>query len=252
MNIEKLVRKNILELKPYTAARHSHINGILLDANENSYGSVITEITPDNINRYPDPYQKVLRESVGNLFNVPPENLFFGVGSDEIIDLIIRVFCRPGIDNVIVTEPTYGMYKVACDINDITVKNVPLTENFDVDASAIEKSIDENTKVVFLCSPNNPTANLLNKKSVLELASKLNVIVAIDEAYFDFSGDEGLIREVLNHPNLIVMRTFSKAWGLAGVRCGYCSSSKQIIDILFKIKAPYNISKLTSDVIWKP
>ncbi len=249
MNIEKLVRKNILELKPYTAARHSHTNGILLDANENSYGSVVSELTLENINRYPDPYQRRLRESVGKLLNVPTENLFFGVGSDEIIDLIFRVFCRPGIDNVIVTEPTYGMYKVAGDINDIKVKNVPLNDRFDINSSAVEKTVDENTKIVFLCSPNNPTANLLNKKEILELTEKLNVVIVVDEAYIDFSGDEGLIREVLNYNNLIVMRTFSKAWGLAGVRCGFCSASKQIIDILFKVKAPYNISKLTSDVI---
>lgn len=249
MNIEKLVRKNILNLKPYTAARHSHSNGILLDANENSYGSVITEIITDKINRYPDPYQNRLREAVGKLNNVPAENLFFGVGSDEIIDLIIRVFCRPAIDDVIVTEPTYGMYKVACDINDVTVNNVPLSNDFDIDLPAIENAVNENTKIVFLCSPNNPTANLLNKNSILKLTQKLNVIVAVDEAYIDFSSDEGLIREILNYPNLIVMRTFSKAWGLAGVRCGYCSASKQIIDILFKVKAPYNISKLTSDTI---
>jgi len=167
MNIEKLVRKNILELKPYTAARHSHTNGILLDANENSYGSVVTQIMAERINRYPDPYQKRMRESVGSLLNVPPENLFFGVGSDEIIDIIIRVFCRPSIDNIIVTEPTYGMYRVAADINDVLVKNVPLSDSFDVDIPAIENSVEENTKVIFLCSPNNPTANLLNKKSIL-------------------------------------------------------------------------------------
>lgn len=249
MNIERLVRPNILKLKPYTAARHSHHNGILLDANENSYGSVITENVPLTINRYPDPYQKKLREGINKNYNVPIENLFFGVGSDEIIDLVIRIFCRPGIDNVIVTEPTYGMYKVACDINDVAVKNVPLTNEFDISLFEIKKAADINTKIVFLCSPNNPTANLLNKEAVLNLIDTMDLIVVVDEAYIDFAKDEGFINEVFNYPNLVVMRTFSKAWGLAGVRCGYCAASKEIIDILFRVKAPYNIGKLTSDAI---
>lgn len=249
MNIEKLVRENILKLKPYTAARHSHHNGILLDANENSYGSTLPVDLSKSINRYPDPYQKKLRDSVSKLYSVHSENLFFGVGSDEIIDLLIRIFCRPGVDNVIVTEPTYGMYRVACDINDIAVKNVPLTENYDIDSQKIEEAADENTKIVFLCSPNNPSANLLNKNEIFELIKKLNAIVVVDEAYIDFADDEGFLKHAAEYPNLVVMRTFSKAWGLAGVRCGYCSASKEIIEILFRVKSPYNISKLTSDAI---
>jgi histidinol-phosphate aminotransferase len=249
MNIEKLVRKNILQLKPYTAARHSHHNGILLDANENSYGTTLPGNEYESINRYPDPYQKNLREGISRLYNIPTENLFFGVGSDEIIDLVIRVFCRPGIDNVIITEPTYGMYKVACDINDVEVKNVPLTENFDINGDKIKKAADENTKIIFLCSPNNPTANLINKETVVDLIDRLDLIVVVDEAYIDFAGGDGFIHEIKNYSNLIVMRTFSKAWGLAGVRCGYCAASEKIIDILFRVKAPYNISKLTSDTI---
>lgn len=249
MKIENLIRKNILELKPYTSARQSHSEGILLDANENSYGTVLPLEHYDGANRYPDPYQRKMREGVSKLLNIPPENLFFGVGSDEIIDLSIRIFCRPSIDNVIVCEPTYGMYKVACDINEVNVINVPLIDNFDIDTEGIEKAINDNTKIIFFCSPNNPTANLLDKERILELAKKLNVIVIVDEAYIDFAQDEGLIKYAVQLPNLIVMRTFSKAWGMAGIRCGYCATSKEIIDVFFKIKLPYNINKLTAEAV---
>lgn len=248
MNIKELVRKNILELKPYTSARQSHSEGILLDANENCYGTVLPE-NYDNINRYPDPYQRQMREGVSNLLNIPVENLFFGVGSDEIIDLTIRIFCRPSQDNIIVCEPTYGMYKVACDVNEVEVINVPLNQNFDLDVDAIERAVNEKTKILFLCSPNNPTANLLDKKKIIELTKKLNLIVVVDEAYIDFAQDEGLLKYTLEFPNLIVMRTFSKAWGMAGVRCGFCAASKEIIDIFFKVKLPYNISKLTAQAV---
>ena len=191
MNIEKLVRKNILDLKPYTAARHSHHNGILFDANENSFGSTLKDNVPEAINRYPDPYQKDLRDIVSKLYDVPGKNLFFGVGSDEIIDLIIRIFCIPSVDNVIVCEPTYGMYKVACDINDIEVRNAPLNDKFNIDIDSIKKSVDQNSKILFLCSPNNPTANLLDEKLILELTVKMNLIVVVDEAYIDFAKDIG-------------------------------------------------------------
>ncbi|MCX7797261.1 MAG: histidinol-phosphate transaminase [Melioribacter sp.] len=250
MNIKDLVRKNILDLKPYTSARQSHNEGILLDANENCFGTVLNE-DYFGVNRYPDPYQKAMREGVAKLHNIPVENLFFGVGSDEIIDLTIRIFCRPSLDKVIVCEPTYGMYKVACDINDVEVVNVPLTNNFNIDIDAVKKKVDDKTKLIFLCSPNNPTSNLLDKNKILDLTKSLNLIVVVDEAYIDFAKDEGLIRYVLEYPNLIIMRTFSKAWGMAGVRCGFCVASKEIIDIFFKIKLPYNISKLTSEAVLK-
>ncbi|MEJ5350345.1 MAG: histidinol-phosphate transaminase [Melioribacteraceae bacterium] len=251
MDINNLVRKNILQLKPYTSARQSHSEGILLDANENSFGTVLPDDEFTNVNRYPDPYQKQMREGVSKLLNIPVDNLFFGVGSDEIIDLTIRIFCQPSIDNVIVCEPTYGMYKVACDINDVEVINVPLTNDFNIDSNAIEKAVNKNTKILFLCSPNNPTANLLDKEKILELTKKLNLIVLVDEAYIDFAQDEGLIKYTNELPNLIVMRTFSKAWGMAGVRCGFCAASKEIINIFFKIKLPYNISKLTAQAVAK-
>ena len=248
MKIENLVRKNILGLKPYTAARHSHHNGILLDANENSFGSTLIGDVPESINRYPDPYQKNLRGAISPVINVPQDNLFFGVGSDEIIDLLIRIFCAPSKDNIIICEPTYGMYQVACDINDVAVKNIPLNEKFDLEYAAIENAVDENTKMMFVCSPNNPTGNLLDKDIIFKLTD-LNAIIVVDEAYIDFSKDNGFAEVVNKYPNLVVMRTFSKAWGLAGVRCGYCVSSVDIINILFKIKAPYNIGKLTSDAV---
>jgi histidinol-phosphate aminotransferase len=249
MEIKNLVRQNILSLKPYTSARQSHLTGILLDANENSYGSVLHEYSTMQLNRYPDPNQTQLRSALSAVVNVPSVNLFFGVGSDEIIDLLIRIFCYPGVDNVVVCEPTYGMYKVACDINDVEVKNAPLNKNFQLDIELIKSKVDGKTKIIYLCSPNNPTANLLDKNAILTLAKELNAIIVVDEAYIDFSGDSGLIKEATEIPNLIVMRTFSKAWGLAGVRCGFCAANSEIIDTIFKVKLPYNMNKLTASAI---
>lgn len=251
MNIKELVRPNILALKPYTSARQSHLTGILLDANENSYGSVADNYESLQLNRYPDPSQKILREKLSSIINVPMENLFFGVGSDEIIDLLIRIFCKPGIDNTIICEPTYGMFHVSCDVNDVRVKDVPLTENFQPDVNKIISAVDENTKILFLCSPNNPTGNSFDKNKILELIRELKIIVLVDEAYFDFAGDEGFAKYVNEFPNLVAMRTFSKAWGLAGARCGYCAASQEVIDLLFKVKAPYNMNKLSANAVIK-
>ena len=253
MNIKNLVRKNILNLKPYTSARDLYEgNGILLDANENSWGSTFTKIESlwDDklnleLNRYPDPHQKEMRELVGNLLSIPKENLFFGVGSDEIIDLLIRIFCNPGKDKVIIPEPTYGMYKVACDVNDVETVEVLLNDNFQVDLDAIKKNYSTDVKMIFLCSPNNPTGNLLNKEDVVLFCKEFNSIIVVDEAYIDFAGHGSMINEVKNYPNLVVLRTFSKAWGLAGIRLGYCAANDEIINLLFKIKAPYNINSLT-------
>ncbi len=249
MDIKNLVRKNILSLKPYTSARQSHLTGILLDANENSYGSVIENFSSLELNRYPDPQQTQLRSSLGTLLNVPAGNLFFGVGSDEIIDLLIRIFCYPGEDNVVVCEPTYGMYKVACDVNGVDVQNAPLDANYQLDAEAVKEKTNGKTKIIFVCSPNNPSSNLLDKRSILRLAQEINAMIIVDEAYIDFSEDEGLIKEATEIPNLVVMRTFSKAWGLAGIRSGFCAAHADIIDLLFKVKLPYNMNKLTADVV---
>jgi histidinol-phosphate aminotransferase len=245
MDIKSLVRKNILELKPYTSARDEYRLGILLDANENSFGSTFTAIDGLSLNRYPDPHQNDLRKLVGKYFSIPPENLFFGVGSDEIIDLLIRIFCEPQKDTALIPEPTYGMYKVSCDINNVHTINVLLNDKFQIDFEAIEKNYAENVKMIFLCSPNNPTGNLLIKNEILTLCKRYNTIVVVDEAYIDFAEDGTVINEVKDYPNLVVLRTFSKAWGLAGIRLGFCAANEEIIKLLFKVKAPYNINTLT-------
>ncbi len=249
MNIDSLVRENIKKLKPYTSARQGYLHGILLDANENSFGSVVESEL--ELNRYPDPNQNILREKLSSYLNVKKENLFIGVGSDEVIDLLVRIFCEPKEDNVIITEPTYGMYKVACDINNVDVKNVPLNSHFQLDVVAVQSNFNENTKLVFCCSPNNPTGNLLNKYDVLEIAKSINGLLIVDEAYIDFNEKGSVIELIIEQPNIVVMRTFSKAWGLAGIRAGYCVADKSIIDYLFKIKSPYNLNKMTADVILK-
>jgi histidinol-phosphate aminotransferase len=251
MNIESLVRKNILGLKPYSSARGDYLEGVLMDANENSFGCVVDVFDALALNRYPDPSHKTVREKLGRYLNVPFDNLFIGVGSDEIIDLVVRIFCEPAVDSVMILDPTYGMYKVVCDINNVKAISVPLNKNYQIDIQKVEASLEEKTKVIFLCSPNNPTANVINKDSILELARNTNRIIVIDEAYVDFAEEFSLTNEAVKLPNIIVLRTFSKIWGLAGVRCGYCITSKEIIGHLYKIKAPYNMNKLTSAVILK-
>ncbi|MBK8944385.1 MAG: histidinol-phosphate transaminase [Ignavibacteriae bacterium] len=247
--IEKLVRKNILNLKPYTSARDSFLEGILLDANENSLGSVIKDEHNLQLNRYPDPAQNKLREKLSEYLNVSKKNLFFGVGSDEIIDLLIRIFCEPKKDSVLIPEPTYGMYKVACDVNEVETITIPLDKKFQVDVKTTIAAVQKNTKMIFLCSPNNPTANLLSKKSVNQILKNFNGIVVIDEAYIDFNENQSFIDEFKKNRNLVIIRTFSKAWGLAGIRCGYSVADGFITNLLFKIKAPYNLNKLTANAI---
>lgn len=251
MNIKNLVRRNILDLKPYTSARHENSSGILLDANENSVGSTFNEIEGLNLNRYPDPNQHDLRELVSDYLKIPEDNLFFGVGSDEIIDLLIKIFCEPGKDKVMIPEPTYGMYRVATDINNVSAVSVLLNDDFQIDKEEINKNFTQDIKIIFLCSPNNPTGKLLRKKDVLNLCKKYNSIIILDEAYIDFAGEFSLLNEVKDFPNLIVMRTFSKAWGLAGARLGYCVANEEIIKMLFKVKAPYNINSLTKYAVEK-
>ncbi len=251
MEIELLVRKNILKLKPYTSARGDFLSGILLDANENSFGSVAGEEWQMELNRYPDPFHNCLREELSRYLNTGKENLFIGVGSDEIIDLLVRIFCEPKIDNAIILEPTYGMYKVVCDVNDVRSINVKLDESFQINLDKTFRAITPNSKLIFVCSPNNPTANVIKQDSILELARKFNGIVVVDEAYSEFANESQLLNSIQNYPNLVVLRTFSKAWGLAGVRCGYCITSQQIVNLLYKIKSPYNINKLTTEVVLK-
>ena len=247
MDIKTLVRENIINLKPYTSARdiYDSSEGVLLDANENSFGSTFLEVDGLKLNRYPDPHQKDIRKITSDYYSIPFENIFFGVGSDEVIDLLVRVFCIPGKDNVIIPEPTYGMYKVACDINNVETREVLLNDDFQIDFKEIKNKVDEQTKIVFICSPNNPTGNILKKNDILTLCKELNIIIVVDEAYIDFSISDTIVNEIKNYKNLIVLRTFSKAWGLAGIRSGFCVADEEIINILFKVKAPYNISSLT-------
>jgi histidinol-phosphate aminotransferase len=243
--IKELVRKNIRDLKPYTSARDIYSQGILLDANENSFGSVV-ESSGESLNRYPDPHQMSMRKQLAQYLHIQYQKLFFGVGSDEIIDLLIRIFCVPGKDSIMILEPTYGMYKVSADINDVKAETILLDKDFDIDTDAVINNWDNKIKIVFLCSPNNPTANLLNKESVKKLLQNIKSIIVLDEAYIDFAGEENSCIDLINEfPNLILLRTFSKAWGMAGIRLGYCVADEEIINYLFKIKAPYNINSLT-------
>lgn len=239
MNIDmnRLVRKNILNLKPYSSARDefSGAEGIFLDANENPNG---------NYNRYPDPHQVELKNVLGKVKSIAPENIFLGNGSDEVIDLIFRTFANPGKDKVIVCPPTYGMYEVSANINDIEILKIPLLPDFQLDKQAIFETIEQDpaVKLVFICSPNNPTGNLL--EGIEEIIEKFNGIVVVDEAYIDFSPESSKAQAIRKYNNLVVLQTLSKAWGLAGVRVGFAFAQSEIIALLNKIKPPYNISTL--------
>ncbi len=243
MNTDSLVRPNIRMLKPYHSARQDFLSGILLDANENSFGSTLPGVEPA-LNRYPDPSQLALRSRLSELNGVPVDNIFVGVGSDEVIDILIRVFCEPERDSILLLEPTYGMYRVAASIQNAKIRSCLLTNNFQIDVPEVKKAFDASVKIIFCCSPNNPTANLLRTDDILELCT-LNSIVVVDEAYFDFAGTPSLTVHIEKHPNLVVMRTLSKAWGLAGVRLGFCFAALNIISYMMKVKAPYNINALT-------
>jgi histidinol-phosphate aminotransferase len=248
MELEMLVRKNILNLIPYTSARDNYQDGIFLDANENSLGSVV-ESDVNDLNRYPDPHQKLLRNILSEYLRIDMAKLIFGVGSDQIIDLVIRVFCEPGVSNVIIPQPTYGVFKVACNINNVEVRECKLDSDFDIDIESILKLVNNQTRIIFLCSPNNPTGNLFGEEKVKLLADIFNGIIFIDEAYIEFSRKKSFLSELDKYKNIIISRTFSKAWGLAGVRCGYCLADEFIIRLLFKVKDPYSISRPTEHVI---
>lgn len=244
-DLKKLVRPNILRLKPYSSARSEYTGNasVFLDANENPYGSVLGK----PYNRYPDPLQKKVKEKLSRLKNINPENIFIGNGSDEPIDLLFRAFCEPKKNNAVVVAPTYGMYKVAADINDVPVKEVPLNEDFTLDPERITEGCDKNTRLVFLCSPNNPTGNAFDRESILKIVSSVECLVLVDEAYIDFTPENTLLPEVNRHPNLVVLQTLSKAWGMAALRVGFAFASSEIIDILNKIKYPYNINAATQE-----
>jgi len=249
VNIQNLLRDNIKNLKPYSSARDEYTGdvGIFLDANENSYGS----IPEGKLNRYPDPHQKKLKNRLSDLKNVCVENIFIGNGSDEAIDLSIRAFCEPSKDKILILPPTYGMYKVAAQINDVDIVEVPLTSNFEIDSNSVITAIDKNVKIVFVCSPNNPTGNILRKESIKEILNSFDGLVVIDEAYIDFAKIESWIAELNNYNNLIILQTFSKAWGLANIRVGMAFSNEEIIDVLNKIKYPYNVNGVSQSLILK-
>ncbi|MCX7984228.1 MAG: histidinol-phosphate transaminase [Bacteroidetes bacterium] len=246
MNIENFIRPNIRALKPYHSARQDYLEGVLLDANENALGSII-EYDDLQLNRYPDPFQHQLRTQLATLNNVNPENVFVGVGSDEVIDILIRIVCTPQKDRILLLEPTYGMYRVAASIHDVFIDSCLLTEDFQIDVDKARDTVTDSTKLIFCCSPNNPTANLLNAEDIRELCS-LNTLVVVDEAYIDFAQSPSMVQYLSQYPNLIIMRTLSKAWGLAGIRLGYCLAHPTIISYMMKVKWPYNINSLTSRV----
>ena len=245
-NLENLTRENIKKLIPYSSARDEFTGEakVFLDANENSLGSPL----PKWYNRYPDPHQMKVKRKLSEIKRVPVENIFLGNGSDECIDILQRAFCEPLTDNIIICPPTYGMYEVCANINNVQVKKVALTPEFQLDLPAIENAIDENTKMIFLCSPNNPTGNSLHHQDIEALLNNYFGLVVIDEAYINFSRQRSFSIQLNEYPNLVVMQTLSKAWGLAALRVGMIISSKEILDILNKIKPPYNISQASQEL----
>ena len=240
-NLENITRENVKGLKPYSSARDEYVSDgsemVFLDANENPFDN--------GVNRYPDPQQRSLKAVLADQKQINTENILLGNGSDEVLDLLFRSFCEPKEDNIISLPPTYGMYKVLSGINAIENREVLLTEDFQPDVTAILKVIDSNSKLLFICSPNNPTGNSISEKIITELLNKFNGIVVIDEAYIDFSPKESWVSRLAKFPNLIITQTLSKAYGMAGIRLGLCIASEEIITVLNKIKPPYNVNGLT-------
>ncbi len=241
-DINNLVRKNVKEMKPYSSARDEFedfdtADMIFLDANENPF--------ENGVNRYPDPQQMNVKKALSNLKNIPTSQILLGNGSDEVLDLLFRAFCEPNKDNVITLPPTYGMYGVLANLNSVENREVLLSDDFQPQVEKILSTIDENTKIIFLCSPNNPTANSFSDESVAYLLKKFKGLVVIDEAYIDFSKKQSWMNELDEYPNLIITQTLSKAYGLAGIRLGICYASAEIIAVLNKIKPPYNVNELT-------
>lgn len=242
-NLDSLVRDNIKKMTAYSSARHEFTGSasIYLDANENSFGSPL----PDNFNRYPDPLQIEVKEKLSRIKGVPVQNIFLGNGSDEAIDLLYRIFCAPGRDHALIFPPTYGMYEVCAEMNDVKVKKINLNKAYQLDIDAIESAIDPFTKLIFICSPNNPTGNSIDREDVEVILNNFNGIVVIDEAYINYSRQKTFITELTEYPNLVIMQTLSKAWGLAGLRLGMAFASKPIIDLMNKVKYPYNVNTAT-------
>ncbi|MEE1183054.1 MAG: histidinol-phosphate transaminase [Paludibacteraceae bacterium] len=243
--LQELIRPNIWSLAPYSCARNEFTGeaSVFLDANENPYNQPF--------NRYPDPLQVQLKEKIAALKGVRPTQIMLGVGSDEPIDLIFRIFCEPAQDNVVAINPTYGMYGVCADINNIAYKQVNLNDDFSLDAQNVLDACDANTKVIFLCSPNNPTGNSLERSEIEKIVTGFEGIVVIDEAYIDFSNEPSWLASLNAYPNIIVLQTFSKAWGMAALRCGMAFASEDIIAFFNKVKYPYNLNLLTQEAVLK-
>lgn len=248
-DLNELLRENIKNLTPYSSARDEFKGeaSVFLDANENSLGSPLTKW----YNRYPDPLQWKIKEKLSEIKQVPAEQIFLGNGSDECIDVLIRAVGEPGLDNIIICPPTYGMYQVSADINNVQVKKVPLTPAFQLDLPAIEAAIDDHTKAIFICSPNNPTGNSLLKEDIEAILNNYFGLVVIDEAYINFSRHRSFIQELKDYPQLVILQTLSKAWGLAALRVGMAFASKEIIQVMNKVKPPYNINQASHDLVLK-
>jgi histidinol-phosphate aminotransferase len=246
-DLQKILRPHILTLTPYASARDEYqgTEGIFLDANENPLGS----ITSQPYNRYPDPYQWALKKKIAAIRNIDSRQLFLGNGSDEAIDLLIRATCTPQSDEIILLPPTYGMYEVSASINDVRMVKVPLTTDFQIDLPEVLKAIHAKSKLIFLCSPNNPTGNLLKAADIITILQHFPGIVVVDEAYVDFAPEHTFVNKLKEFPNLVVLQTFSKAWGLAGLRLGMAFASEEIVAILNKLKSPYNINTFTQELV---
>ena len=248
-DLNNILRENIKNLTPYSSARDEFQGeaSVYLDANENAFGSPLDE----GYNRYPDPLQHNVKKRLSEIKGVPIRNIFLGNGSDEAIDILFRSFCNPGVDNVIIVPPTYGMYQVSANINDVALKRVPLTVEYQLDLEGIAEAIDDNTKLIFICSPNNPTGNSINREDVETLLANFNGLVVVDEAYINFSRQKSFIQELTEYANLVVLQTLSKAWGLAGLRVGMAFASEEIIEVMNKVKPPYNINEASQQLALK-
>jgi histidinol-phosphate aminotransferase len=244
--LDKLVRPNIKTLKPYSSAKDEYTGEakILLDANENSLGSPLTKW----YNRYPDPYQQKLKEKLAFVKQIEANQIFIGNGSDECIDILFRTFCEPGKDNIIICPPTYPMYEVSANINDVSIQKAPLLSDYQLNLAHIEQLVNPNTKIIWICSPNNPTGNSLDRIDIETILNHFEGIVVVDEAYINFSKQKSFVQSLIDYPNLVVLQTLSKAWGLAGLRLGMCFASPQMIGYLNKVKAPYNINIVTQEL----
>ena len=244
--LDKLVRPNIKTLKPYSSAKDEYTGEakVLLDANENSLGSPLTKW----YNRYPDPYQQKLKDKLAFVKQIAANQIFIGNGSDECIDILFRTFCEPGKDNIIICPPTYPMYEVSANINEIAIQKAPLLSNYQLNLAHIEQLVNPNTKIIWICSPNNPTGNSLDRIDIETILNHFEGIVVVDEAYINFSKQKSFVQSLIDYPNLVVLQTLSKAWGLAGLRLGMCFASPQVIGFMNKVKAPYNINIVTQEL----